>query len=117
LQISLAVQHLHEMNIAHRDLKPENLLYKSASQDSHIKLCDFGFAKLDNGDLMTPQFTPFYVSPQVASFIFFWFVVTNISTCLVWSFLDCTMFLIIGVARGAKGPCPQIFSISSHFVL
>ena len=65
MQIALAVRHLHSMNIAHRDLKPENLLYKSNSEDSPIKLCDFGFAKLDNGDLMTPQFTPYYVSPQV----------------------------------------------------
>ena len=65
MQIALAVRHLHGMNLAHRDLKPENLLYKSNSEDSPIKLCDFGFAKLDNGDLMTPQFTPYYVSPQV----------------------------------------------------
>uniref|UniRef100_H2Y940 Protein kinase domain-containing protein n=1 Tax=Ciona savignyi TaxID=51511 RepID=H2Y940_CIOSA len=65
MQIALAVRHLHGMNIAHRDLKPENLLYKNSSEESPIKLCDFGFAKLDNGDLMTPQFTPYYVSPQV----------------------------------------------------
>ena len=30
-----------------------------------LKLCDFGFAKVDNGDLGTPQFTPYYASPQV----------------------------------------------------
>nr|CAB3263641.1 MAP kinase-activated protein kinase 5-like [Phallusia mammillata] len=65
MQIAMAVQHLHGKNIAHRDLKPENLLYKSSSENSPIKLCDFGFAKLDKGDLMTPQFTPYYVSPQV----------------------------------------------------
>lgn len=28
-------------------------------------MCDFGFAKIDNGDLATPQFTPYYASPQV----------------------------------------------------
>lgn len=65
MQIAFAVSHLHTMNIAHRDLKPENLLYKNNAENSPIKLCDFGFAKLDNGDLMTPQFTPYYVSPQV----------------------------------------------------
>lgn len=64
-QVALAVYHLHCLNIAHRDLKPENLLYKDKSDDAPIKLCDFGFAKLDKGDLMTPQFTPYYVSPQV----------------------------------------------------
>lgn len=65
IQVTLAVQHLHSINIAHRDLKPENLLCLDKSTDSPIKLCDFGFAKMDNGDLMTPQFTPYYVSPQV----------------------------------------------------
>lgn len=35
-----------------------------------MKLCDFGFAKIDQGDLMTPQFTPYYVAPQVNLFLF-----------------------------------------------
>lgn len=37
----------------------------SSPQDAPVKLCDFGFAKIDQGDLMTPQFTPYYVAPQV----------------------------------------------------
>uniref|UniRef100_A0AAX7UCE9 Protein kinase domain-containing protein n=1 Tax=Astatotilapia calliptera TaxID=8154 RepID=A0AAX7UCE9_ASTCA len=37
----------------------------SVLQDAPVKLCDFGFAKIDQGDLMTPQFTPYYVAPQV----------------------------------------------------
>lgn len=64
-QIALALQHCHMLNIAHRDLKPENLLFKDNSLDAPVKLCDFGFAKIDQGDLMTPQFTPYYVAPQV----------------------------------------------------
>ncbi|ETE71602.1 Aldehyde dehydrogenase, mitochondrial [Ophiophagus hannah] len=68
--IALALQHCHSLNIAHRDLKPENLLFKDNSLDAPVKLCDFGFAKIDQGDLMTPQFTPYYVAPQVrASFL------------------------------------------------
>ncbi|KAG8146005.1 hypothetical protein E2320_012433 [Naja naja] len=63
--IALALQHCHSLNIAHRDLKPENLLFKDNSLDAPVKLCDFGFAKIDQGDLMTPQFTPYYVAPQV----------------------------------------------------
>ncbi|XP_047617135.1 MAP kinase-activated protein kinase 5 isoform X4 [Phacochoerus africanus] len=62
---ALALQHCHLLNIAHRDLKPENLLFKDNSLDAPVKLCDFGFAKIDQGDLMTPQFTPYYVAPQV----------------------------------------------------
>ncbi len=67
-QICLAVQYCHRRNIAHRDLKPENLLLQDkveSSDDLVIKLADFGFAKIDNGDLTTPQFTPYYVAPQV----------------------------------------------------
>ncbi|KAJ3604540.1 hypothetical protein NHX12_029280, partial [Muraenolepis orangiensis] len=60
-QISEALEHCHCLNIAHRDLKPENLLFKDNSLDAPVKLCDFGFAKIDQGDLMTPQFTPYYV--------------------------------------------------------
>ena len=66
-QIALAVHHCHLLNVAHRDLKPENLLLKRSDDDDVIviKLSDFGFAKVDQGDLTTPQFTPYYVSPQV----------------------------------------------------
>ncbi|KAK3514719.1 hypothetical protein QTP70_028331 [Hemibagrus guttatus] len=63
--IAQALEHCHSLNIAHRDLKPENLLFKDNSLDAPVKLCDFGFAKIDQGDLMTPQFTPYYVAPQV----------------------------------------------------
>ncbi|EQB77384.1 mitogen-activated protein kinase-activated protein kinase 5 [Camelus ferus] len=38
---------------------------KARNEDAPVKLCDFGFAKIDQGDLMTPQFTPYYVAPQV----------------------------------------------------
>ena len=36
-------------------------------QDALVKLSDFGFAKVDDGSLMTPHFTPYYVAPQVRS--------------------------------------------------
>lgn len=66
-QVARAVQYCHHLNIAHRDIKPENLLLvkNDASADVKVKLADFGFAKIDNGDLTTPQFTPYYVAPQV----------------------------------------------------
>ena len=66
-QVAQAVRDCHHLNIAHRDIKPENLLLVklSGNADVKVKLADFGFAKIDNGDLATPQFTPYYVAPQV----------------------------------------------------
>lgn len=67
-QVAMSVQYCHFRNIAHRDLKPENLLLLTKAEDQkqvRVKLADFGFAKVDNGDLTTPQFTPYYVAPQV----------------------------------------------------
>ncbi|EDQ90958.1 uncharacterized protein MONBRDRAFT_15828 [Monosiga brevicollis MX1] len=46
LQMLDAVKYLHDQNIAHRDLKPENILLTSKSDDSLIKITDFGLAKL-----------------------------------------------------------------------
>lgn len=64
-EIASAIRHLHRHDVAHRDLKPENLLYTDMSEGATVKLSDFGFAKLDRGDLVTPVFTPYYVPPQI----------------------------------------------------
>ncbi|KAJ3359495.1 3-phosphoinositide dependent protein kinase-1 [Allomyces javanicus] len=42
-ELILAIEYLHSMGVLHRDLKPENVLLSS---DMHIKLADFGSAKL-----------------------------------------------------------------------
>ena len=42
-EIILALEHLHSQGIVHRDLKPENILL---DKDYHIKICDFGEAKI-----------------------------------------------------------------------
>jgi len=41
-QILSAVLTCHKEGIVHRDLKPENILFQSESEDSHIKIIDFG---------------------------------------------------------------------------
>ncbi|KAL7528207.1 hypothetical protein ACHAXR_002328, partial [Thalassiosira sp. AJA248-18] len=55
-----AVDYLHERRVAHRDLKPENLLLRSETDDSSIKIADFGFAKVVKSpqSLMTQCGTP-----------------------------------------------------------
>ena len=43
--------------------QPENLLYADRSENSLLKLTDFGFAKETTSrlDLKTPCYTPYYV--------------------------------------------------------
>ena len=40
-----AIYYLHSFGIAHRDLKPENILMKDKSEETEIKLVDFGLSK------------------------------------------------------------------------
>lgn len=68
VQIILAVEHLHQLNIIYRDLKPDNVLL---SADGDVRLCDFGLSKL----LSTGRFgrtksfcgSTSYMSPQVVT--------------------------------------------------
>jgi len=62
-----AVAYCHEHHVAHRDLKPENLLLRSETDDSSIKIADFGFAKVVKKpqSLKTQCGTPGYVAPEI----------------------------------------------------
>jgi len=62
-----AMKYCHDHNVAHRDLKPENLLLQNSSDDSNIKIADFGFAKRvkEPKSLTTQCGTPGYVAPEI----------------------------------------------------
>lgn len=62
-----AVSEMHSRGVVHRDLKPENLLFTDTSENSDIKIVDFGFARLkqDKEALHTPCFTLHYAAPEV----------------------------------------------------
>jgi serine/threonine protein kinase len=67
IDIAKALKHSHDRGIIHRDLKPANLLIDS--QD-HVKLTDFGIAKLYGGTQITADGgvlgTADYMSPEQA---------------------------------------------------
>lgn len=64
-QTTKALDHAANHNIIHRDIKPGNIMI---NQLGIIKLCDLGFAKVSNIDLLTKKGTtlgtPYYMSPE-----------------------------------------------------
>jgi eukaryotic-like serine/threonine-protein kinase len=67
-QLLSGLAHAHAQGIVHRDLKPENLILTAEDglQD-HLRILDFGLAKLRDGPAMTAGLavgTPSYMSPE-----------------------------------------------------
>eukprot|EP01083_Nonionella_stella_P091659 256324_1 len=63
-----AIQYIHSEGVVHRDLKPENLIYLNSSDESPVKITDFGLAKYlpDERSVMnTACGTPGYVAPEI----------------------------------------------------
>ncbi|XP_043588614.1 ribosomal protein S6 kinase alpha-5-like isoform X2 [Bombus pyrosoma] len=66
-QLASAVLFMHSKGVVHRDLKPENIVFAHQSEDSPVKIVDFGFARIKRGcePLHTPCFTLPYAAPEV----------------------------------------------------
>lgn len=68
LQLLAGLAHAHAQGIVHRDLKPENLVLSGETElDEHLRILDFGLAKLRDGPAMTAGLavgTPSYMSPE-----------------------------------------------------
>jgi len=62
-----AVRYLHSKGIIHRDLKLENFVFSTNSDDSEVKMIDFGLSKhFENGELHHDAVgTPYTVAPEV----------------------------------------------------
>ncbi len=58
----VAIEYLHSLDVVYRDLKPENILIAA---DGHIKITDFGFAKIVTDKTLTVCGTPDYVAPEI----------------------------------------------------
>ena len=65
--LATAVYYLHSYGIAHRDLKPENILMVDKSENSDVKIVDFGLSKMvgPNEKCTEPFGTLSYVSPEI----------------------------------------------------
>ncbi|KAL4435846.1 hypothetical protein ABPG74_015814 [Tetrahymena malaccensis] len=85
-----AVNYMHSRNIIHRDLKLENILFESESQNSDIKIIDFGLAKKveDDDRRHTMVGSVAYMAPEVM------FNKTYNKSCDIWS-LGIIMYRLI----------------------
>uniref|UniRef100_A0A0B7AUS8 Protein kinase domain-containing protein n=2 Tax=Arion vulgaris TaxID=1028688 RepID=A0A0B7AUS8_9EUPU len=61
-EIIVALDYLHSKTIVYRDLKPENLLL---DREGHLKITDFGFAKVVEDRTWTLCGTPEYLAPEI----------------------------------------------------
>ena len=69
-----ALLYLHAKGIAHRDLKPENILLASQSDDTQVKLIDFGLSRSFRAEaedahtptvMRSPKGTVGYAAPEI----------------------------------------------------
>ena len=96
-KILSAINYMHKNKIVHRDLKPENVLFQDYSDDSELKIIDFGLSNIVKNEqknlgeesvrLHTRVGTPHYVAPEVLRGNYTY-------ACDIWS-LGVMMYLLI----------------------
>lgn len=95
-RLAFALRHCFKKGIIHRDLKPDNILLSDDTDDSVIKLADFGFATAVNPEsadhkiLQTQLGTPNYIAPEIIN------GKTYNYKCDIWSFGVITYVLLSG---------------------
>ena len=71
-QLSSGLAEAHRQGVLHRDIKPDNIMFVSEGDGYHLKLVDFGVAKIIAEDVQSVHLTktgevfgsPLYMSPE-----------------------------------------------------
>ncbi|CAK0836752.1 unnamed protein product [Prorocentrum cordatum] len=92
-EITLALGHIHSLDIAFRDLKPENVAIDSLG---HAKIIDFGLAKVVRTTTYTVCGTAEYMAPEVLSHI-------GHGRCVDWWALGILIFEMLAFKTPFKG--------------
>eukprot|EP01124_Arcella_intermedia_P028361 TRINITY_DN5746_c0_g2_i1.p1 TRINITY_DN5746_c0_g2~~TRINITY_DN5746_c0_g2_i1.p1 ORF type:complete len:1015 (-),score=249.61 TRINITY_DN5746_c0_g2_i1:64-3108(-) len=64
-QIASGLQYLHNNRIIHRDMKPQNILLTEQSPRANLKICDFGFARVEEETMKSILGSPLYMAPEI----------------------------------------------------
>jgi eukaryotic-like serine/threonine-protein kinase len=68
VQTLAGLSHAHSVGVIHRDVKPENIVLTASDEfGDHVRILDFGFAKLRDDSSLTAGLavgTPSYMSPE-----------------------------------------------------
>src|SRR5262245_47829849 len=56
-QVSASLSEAHANGIVHRDMKPENVFIETRNGEDHVKVLDFGIAKVMSDDRQVPALT------------------------------------------------------------
>jgi len=104
-QICLGLETLHSRKIAHCDLKPDNFLFVDKSEDSPVKIIDFGMSKaLRRREYMKHlRGTPYYIAPEVLQGEY-------TEHCDMWSFGVVMFVMLFGFPPFHGDSDPVIFN-------